>query len=79
MPEAAVLDGLERGRVLQEEKRRYADEDGHAACDGEENDIACLRICLGRKPRHEHTAHEGADEGADDRERGRDRAYLTGV
>ena len=39
MPEAAVFYGLERGRVLEQEKRRYADENGNAAGYGEENDV----------------------------------------
>ena len=79
VPEAAVLDGLERGRILEKEKRRYADEDGDSAGDGEENDVACLRICLGCKPRYEHAADEGADEGADNGQRCRDGADLAGV
>ena len=37
MPEAAVLDGLERGRILEQEKRRYADENGDGVY-GDAND-----------------------------------------
>ena len=36
VPEASVLDGLERRRILEQEKRRYADEDGDSAGNGEE-------------------------------------------
>ena len=79
VPEAAVLDGLERGRILEQEKRRYADEDGNAAGNGEKDDVSCLRICLGGKSVYEHASDEGADERSDNGQRCRDGTDLTGV
>ena len=79
VPEAPVFYGLERGRVLEQEKRRDADENGNAAGYGEEDDVAGLWIRLGRKTRYEHSADESAHECADNGQRRGDRADLAGV
>ena len=79
MPEAAVPDGPEPRVVLEQKYGGYAHQDGDRAGNGEENDVARLRICLGCKTVHEHTADESTDESAYNGQSRRDGAYLAGV
>ena len=79
MPEAAVPDGSEPRVVLEQKYGGYAHQDGDRTGNGEENDVARLRICLGGKAAHEHTANKRTDESAYNGQSRRDGAYLTGV